>query len=532
MNSVLSKIIELVQNHEFYKAEQELNSIYEINANSYDVNKLLGIALIAQKKYNGALKCFEKCYEIKQNDYEVVLNISYLFLKTQFYKQSIEFSKKAIDLDSKKPGAYQNLASCFFFLDRQQEAQENIEKTIDIRGGLKNEHFYNVVDLRRLYGDILLAQKKSKQFCEYILDLLELTYDCNLLTKLHRENPKLIQKKHLDQVKHAIKNSVHYENIVDRNTELSSAHFFLAEYNSKNDPTLSEQHYVKANKYIADMQRESLFIRQKFCLNIHKFFKEFDTTSIINGIDSNKGDGLIFILGMPRSGTSLTESILSTADKLITGGEKAFFTLQLTDKIKKISQEEQNFDLEFFSDLGDRYLDHIKIHRNENKFFVDKLPENYLFYKFIRLSLPGAKFIHCNRDPWDNAISLFKQNYAVNIFYASSFFGIANELANYEHLIQFWKKIDGDQCMLDVKYEKLVQNELEVASEIWKHCDLEGNYDPLKRKKHFAFTASMQQISKEIYLTSLDKKDFDDFRDSFMIDLQTQRDFWKKRLKN
>ena len=104
------------------------------------------------------------------------------------------------------------------------------------------------------------------------------------------------------------------------------------------------------------------------------------------------------------------------------------------------------------------------MHRSENKYFVDKLPENYLFYKFIKLSLPGAKFIHCHRDPWDNAISLFKQNYAVNIFYASSFFGIANELANYEHLIQFWKKIDGDQCMLDVKYENLVKNELELKT--------------------------------------------------------------------
>ena len=115
MNAVLSKIIELVQNHEFYKAEQELNSLYKSNANSYDINKLLGIALIAQKKYNGALKCFEKCYEIKQNDYEVILNISYLFLKTQFYQQSIEFSNEAIKLDADKPGAYQNLASCFFF---------------------------------------------------------------------------------------------------------------------------------------------------------------------------------------------------------------------------------------------------------------------------------------------------------------------------------------------------------------------------------------------------------------------------------
>ena len=70
------------------------------------------------------------------------------------------------------------------------------------------------------------------------------------------------------------------------------------------------------------MQRESLFIRQKVLTYIN--FKEFDTTSVINGIDSNKGDGLIFILDASM-GTSLTESILSTADKLITGGEKAFY---------------------------------------------------------------------------------------------------------------------------------------------------------------------------------------------------------------
>ena len=530
MNAVLSKIIELVQNHEFYKAEQELNYLYKANANSYDINKLLGIALIAQKKYNGALKCFEKCYEIKQNDYEVILNISYLFLKTQFYQQSIEFSNEAIRLDADKPGAYQNLASCFFFLNRLHESEENIDKAIHIRGGLLNENFYNVIDLRRLYGDILLAQKKIDEFCDYVLNLLEQTLDINLLTKLHRENPKLIQKKHLDQVSLAIKNCVHYENFVDRNTELSSANFFLAEYFSKSNPNLSEDHYIKANKYIADMQRESLFVRQKFCLNLHNLFKEFDTSSIQGAIDIEKGKGLIFILGMPRSGTSLTESILSTADKLVTGGEKAFFTLQLTDKIKKINEEEQNFDLEFFHDLGDRYLDHIKIHRGENEYFVDKLPENYLFYKFIKLSLPGAKFIHCFRDPWDNAISLFKQNYAVNIFYASSFFGIANELANYENLIQFWKKIDGDECMLDMPYEKLVQDEIGMASKIWEYCALEGEYSPQKRKGHFAFTASMQQVTKEIYKTSLQKTDFKELKDDFIVDLQNQREFWKKRL--
>ena len=62
-----------------------------------------------------------------------------------------------------------------------------------------------------------------------------------------------------------------------------------------------------------------------------------------------KGQGLIFILGMPRSGTSLTESVLSTSDKLTTGGEKVFFTLQLSDVIKKLLEGDQQLDVAFFN---------------------------------------------------------------------------------------------------------------------------------------------------------------------------------------
>ena len=96
------------------------------------------------------------------------------------------------------------------------------------------------------------------------------------------------------------------------------------------------------------MQRESLFVRQKFCFNIYNFFKDFDTTDIENEISPNKGQGLIFILGMPRSGTSLTESVLSTSSKLITGGEKVFFTLQLSEVIKKLLVGDQNLDVIFY----------------------------------------------------------------------------------------------------------------------------------------------------------------------------------------
>ena len=231
---------------------------------------------------------------------------------------------------------------------------------------------------------------------------------------------------------------------------------------------------------------------------------------------------------MPRSGTTLTESILSTASNIVAGGEKTFFPLQLTDIVKKIKKENKELSWNFFEDLGNRYLNFIKTQRDGNKHFIDKLPENHLFYKYIKLALPKAKFIHCFRDPWDNAISLFKQNYSINVHYASSFFGIANEIANYSFLMNFWKKKDGDSAFLDVKYEEIIENKSLMIDIIWKYCKLEGEYSEEKRKLHFGRTASMQQVTKDIYKSSLKKNDFNDFQSQFMQDLKNQQQYINK----
>ena len=138
------------------------------------------------------------------------------------------------------------------------------------------------------------------------------------------------------------------------------------------------------------------------------------------------------------------------------------------------------------------------------------------------LALPSAKFIHCYRDPWDNAISLFKQNYSTNIFYASSFFGIATEFANYEFLMQQWKNMDGKSAFFDVEYEQLVKDEDSVVKALWEYCSLKGKYSPKERKKHFAYTASMQQITKDIYTSSVEKSDFTAQKNSFLEDLEKQ----------
>ena len=524
----LSKIIDLINSGNFAKAELELRSVYKDNPYSFDLNKMLGLCFLAQRKYNPALKCFERCYNKKKDDYEITLNLSYLFTKIQFYDQSIKFCNEAISINPNHPAAYQNLAISYFFLSQYDKAEEFALKSIDLSGGFESKNFFeSATDLVETYGDILIAQKKTTEFLNYANKVLSLTYNRSLMVKLLRVDNKHISKKHLDTLNQVLDKGHEMRSMVDRNANISGAYFILGEYYSSSNKKLSEDYYTKGNKLIAEMQRESLFIRQKVTKLIYEHFLLNDYVDVKKSIDPKKGEGLIFVLGMPRSGTTLTESILATANDIVAGGEKSFFSLQLHQIAKDLTNSDIVLDSNFFDDLGTRYLENIKLHRNGKKFFVDKLPENYLFYKFIKLSLPGAKFINCYRDPWDNAISLFKQNYSVSVFFASSFFGIALEIANYEHLIKLWKTLDGPDAFFDVNYDDLVLNNRDVSSLLWDYCCLKGKFSEEKRKKYVGYTASFQQVSKDIYSSSLKKTDFSDKKQVFMDELENQRSYWK-----
>ena len=532
MNSDLSKIIDLLNSGSFAKAELEVRRLYKDNPYSFDLNKILGLSCLGQKKYSAALKCFERCYEKNHNDFETILNLGFLFTKIQFYQQSIEFCNKAIDINSEHPSSYQNLADTYFYLNLYDDAEKNALKAIELRGGFDSRLFFdNADELVGLYGDILLAQKKNDEFVSYATKVLAQTYHQNTMIKLLRLDKKYISDKYLDVVQQVLNKGEGLSNKVSKHVYLSGAHFILAEYYNKIDQNKSEEHYIEGNKLISDAQRQSLFNRQKITKLAYEYFSQFNFDEVKKNIDPNKGAGIIFVMGMPRSGTTLTESILSTADDIVAGGEKSFFSIQLHQISKDIFNPEHNLDINFFNELGDRYLENIKLHRQGKTFFIDKLPENFFFYKFIKLSLPGAKFINCYRDPWDNAISLFKQNYSITVFFASSFFGIALEYANYEFLINFWKKLDGSENFFDVSYETLVSKDQNFLKKLWGFCGLQGEYTEEKRKKHVGYTASFQQVTKEIYKTSIKKDDFAGSKDQFYKDLFSQREYWEKIIK-
>ena len=154
MSVNLSKLNELVNSANYAKAEFLLYDLIKTAPNDYNLNKNLGMVLLAQKKYQGALLSFEKCYFTNKNDVDVILNLSFLFLKVQDHAQCIKFSNEVIDIDPNNAGSYQNLATSYLEMHNFTKAEEYADKVIQIRGGINSKEFLKYTDFINVYADI------------------------------------------------------------------------------------------------------------------------------------------------------------------------------------------------------------------------------------------------------------------------------------------------------------------------------------------------------------------------------------------
>ena len=258
--------------------------------------------------------------------------------------------------------------------------------------------------------------------------------------------------------------------------------------------------------------------RKLLNFNINNEIKIFNKIkSIFNKIDLTKTDNfnfqgkkLIFILGMPRSGTSLVEQIITSHSDVFGAGEIPQLSKIIKNKLfyEDLPSEDSLIDLfqnESFADqLRLEYYNYLKRFNAKNPFITDKAPLNFRWIGIIKILFPNSKIIHCSRNSKDNCLSIFK-----NFFEAGLDFGYnQKELGTYYNiyldLIKFWqKKLPG--LIYEAKYEHIIQSpELEIKK-IIKFCDLhwEENCLEFHRNKTPIKTMSTAQARKPIYKSSL-----------------------------
>lgn len=196
---------------------------------------------------------------------------------------------------------------------------------------------------------------------------------------------------------------------------------------------------------------------------------------------NSSGEGITFIVGMPRSGTTLVENLLGAHDGVAMGGELNAFSSAMMAEVAKGKQTSSVIDAIRqasacnFEVIGQRYLHAVRDYRQDSTVMTDKLPLNFLYLGLIHKALPGAKIIHVQRHPMDTIWSVYKHLFTHAYPFSYNLDEAASYYIAYRKLMQHWHSLL-DGYILDVSYEKLVESPGEEVRRIAEFCNIA--YEP------------------------------------------------------
>ena len=247
----------------------------------------------------------------------------------------------------------------------------------------------------------------------------------------------------------------------------------------------------------------------KFFDTMRDVFTPEWATREVPGADS---DAPIFIVGQPRTGTTLVERIITSHSMVHSAGELQ----QIRMAIRRLADfdEEGLFPPTLLQaaavvdplKIGRSYMRLSKSKRGDLPRFVDKMPVNYLYVPIIAKALPKAKIIHLVRGPMDSCFSSFKQLFAQAYFHSYDLEEMARHHVRYYRLMEYWRELLPGH-FLDVKYEDVVSNMEQQARRIIDYLELPWEDACLEfhRQDHAVTTASAVQVREKVHTRSVDR---------------------------
>jgi Tfp pilus assembly protein PilF len=221
------------------------------------------------------------------------------------------------------------------------------------------------------------------------------------------------------------------------------------------------------------------------------------------------GEGIpIFIVGLPRSGSSLVDRILSSHSQVSSAGELDCFALALTDAASRRAQREHLPRRELvavsatldFQALGADYLERARVLAGASGRFIDKMPLNYLYCGLIRRALPQARIVHVFRHPMAACYAMYKTLFKNGYPFSYDLEEIAQYFAAYRRLMDHWRSALPN-AVYDLSYESLIRDQRGETRKLLEYCGLQWEDRCLEFHKNPAAitTASASQVRKPLY---------------------------------
>ncbi len=490
----INKIITNLNNKEFKTAKNSCEKLIKSNIENTIIYNLCGQAYQNLGFYEKSIPKFEKSIELNQNNYFAMNNLAISLKAVEKYKLSEKNYLRCIKIKPDYVIAIINYANLKEHLNEFNEAINLYLSALKLPGSSEP---YIVSKLSRLY----LSIGKIKEARNHVLQMFKKYPNDTSFYELFSEMADFQKdKQYLLDMENLYKNeNLDHNEIINLAFPLGKAYDKLKNYNKAFD------YFAKGNELKRNQITYNLDDFIRLTKSIKKTFSNNDFYKITKKISEKK---IIFICGMPRSGTTLIEQIISSHNEVIPTGENNY----LSTFIKKnylnefiLNEKKIAKDIISKDNLFEEYVLNLF---NELKYksnvFTDKSVQNFLWIGFIKIFFPGSKIILTDRNSRDICLSIFKINFKngfMNFAYNQK--DIGNFYNIYLDLINFWKKIFKND-ILTIKYENLTDNSEYEIKKMISFCGLKWDTNCLNhhQNKSGIKTASINQARQPIYKSS------------------------------
>jgi tetratricopeptide (TPR) repeat protein len=469
-----------------YDVAAELNEEL-VNRNPADAEALnnLGAALCKLEKYIEGMARFRQALSVNPNYAEASYNLGNVLRWLGKMGESEVWLRRALKLKPNYVEARSSLGLTLTYLGRLRDAKARFEKVLKA-APRNSEALFGMGLIAKLDGRFSEAESLFKRVLEYKPRMANAVA---ALATLKRMTPA--DSGWLRAAKELASGGVSVLEEADLRFSIGKYHDDLGEFDEAFRSFEVANGLLKAVTVGYDRKGRDAFVDDM----LHAYPK--DAIAAVGEGASNSVKP-VFVLGMPRSGTSLAEQILASHPSIAGAGELDFWNLA---RLPESEVRKAVLDLPTRTKLAAEYLSLLEVHGGDRSRVIDKTPASSDFIGVIYSIFPNARFIYMERDPVDACMSCYFQNFAAGMNFSLDLSDLAHYFKGHRKLFKHWQSILPPQNILVVPYAGLVDDQQGWTSKMLDFIGLEWSDRCLSfyETKRAVVTASAWQVRQKMY---------------------------------
>jgi tetratricopeptide (TPR) repeat protein len=464
-----------------------------------EVHCNLGTAFTIQNRLDEAEASYRRALEINPNFVNALSNLGYILVKLGRFEEAEAICQRALEINPSSNDSHVNLGVALYKQNRIDEAEASYLRALKIKPDVANTHS-NLGNILAQQGRLEEAEASYQRALKIKPDFVEVRFSLAQIKKGAADDESMAA---LIAIEKAANDAIPLSNekAMLLNFALGKCYDDICDY-EKAFPHFLEGCKLKRVTFDYDPDQTT-----RYFASIMRVFNQTTMERLHGAGDSSYRP--IFVLGMPRSGTTLIEQIISSHPEVHGAGELPDLMAIAQCEIMGATFPDNLLlaDQTRLSVWGAEYVTRLQRHAPNARHITDKMPINFAAIGLIHLMLPNARIIHINRNPIDTCLSclftLFKHGHE----YTYDLMELGRYYVDYAHLMEHWRKLLPSGAFLNVQYEDIVVNQEVQSRRIMEYCGLEWNdaYLDFHKNKRPIHTASMAQVRQPMYKTSVER---------------------------